>query len=169
MSEYTSNGDERFHAAIRHTCISIHGYGRLGGGYGGKDWAILGGHNDEVGNFFFSLPVADLPWFGVFILLFVSHGERMRLYLCQSQRPVKKFMRFQFCFMIQPSLSFLRLDKSLLLKDVTLHFCVFLFPSVLCLIRYPQPLIGRTPVHMLPNSVSASSFPFHSVSVCRLY
>lgn len=63
----------------------------------GKTGISLGGHNDEVGNFvLFFLPVVDLPWFGVFYFAFCFSWGAVRLYLCQSQRLVKKFMLFFF-------------------------------------------------------------------------
>lgn len=91
---------------------------------GGKDWDIFGGHNDEVGNFFFfalSSQLSTCPglvFFFCYFFLFFSWGA-VRLYLCQSQRLVKKFMRF-FSVFIQPSPFWV--GKSLFLKNLTLHF-----------------------------------------------
>jgi hypothetical protein len=101
--KHASNGDERFHAAIRYTRISIHGYGRLGWGFSVGERLGYGGHNDEVDDFcFLSLFQSSTCPGLVFFLVFSLFGERMdlRLYLCQSQRLVKKFSCvFYFLFL----------------------------------------------------------------------
>ena len=104
---------------------------------GGKDWDILGGHNDEVGSFFLVLSSNCRPalvWC-FFILLFVSHGERMRLYLCQSQRLVKKFMRF-LSVSYQPSPFWVGQEP--VFEEFHIALCVFCYFCSACLIPHPH-------------------------------
>jgi hypothetical protein len=128
------NGDERFHAAIRYTCISIHGYGRLGWGFtAGKDWVIFGGHNDEVDDSFFFSTSSRRPalvwcfYCRLFLFFSLGSGGFCGLHLCQSQRPVQ-----EVCY------AFLTL--------VSLYYLVLYSANLFLVLDFniPLPSIGRT-------------------------